>query len=376
MSYIGTPPANRVLSSADIAPGSVTLDDINFTDQPANMNIHGVIDSHTMRLAEGVTVTGDVTISDDLILAKISDDGVAMTLTSDDVATRTIIGSGSIQAASLTATPQPTQTYAVGSTLTGLTGTIGAGVTNNAGVSSGTIASGVTGGSGLSGMTSLGTVTTGTISTGTVIADATMTLGSDADGDMYYRSSNKLTRLPKGSDNQTLVMNGNVPNWETVSGGGGGVGAAGWTEDGWRFVTSTSYDYEDSTSHATYAHQGDFDREQHKGSNITESAGEITMATAGLYAISCLLIESHLAGSGELAGYLMHTDVSNSNTEIWYEPPIFANKGSSMSPIGSFTWFVNVGAGDKVHMRLRGYTMGNWCGSGSPSCCFQGCRVG
>ena len=136
MGYIGTPPANRVLSSADIAQGAVTLNDINFTDQPVNMDITGTIDKHTMRLADGVTITGDVTISDDLVLSKISDDGNAITMTNDG-SSRTITGSGSIEASTLSQTPN--------ASLTGMTGTIGSAVTNNAGVASGTIGSVVTG---------------------------------------------------------------------------------------------------------------------------------------------------------------------------------------------------------------------------------------
>jgi hypothetical protein len=136
MAYIGAPPQNRVLSSDDIAQGAVTLNDINFTDQPTNMDITGVIDKHTMRLADGVTITGDVTISDDLVLSKISDDGNAITMTNDG-SSRTITGSGSIEASTLTQTPN--------ASLTGMTGTIGSAVTNNAGVASGTIGSVVTG---------------------------------------------------------------------------------------------------------------------------------------------------------------------------------------------------------------------------------------
>ena len=49
-----------------------------------------------------------------------------------------------------------------------------------------------------------------------------MSLGSDADGDMYYRASNKLVRLAKGSADQVLTMNdgATAPGWETASGGG------------------------------------------------------------------------------------------------------------------------------------------------------------
>jgi len=136
MAYVGAPPANRVLSSADIAQGSVTLNDINFTDQPTNMDIAGTIDKHTMRLADGVTITGDVTISDDLVLSKISDDGNAITMTNDG-SSRTITGSGSIEASTLSQTPNQS--------LTGMSGTIGSAVTNNAGVASGVIGSAVTG---------------------------------------------------------------------------------------------------------------------------------------------------------------------------------------------------------------------------------------
>ena len=119
MSYIGTGVPNRALTSADIAQGAVTLDDISFTDQPTNLNILGTIDKHTMRLTDGVTVTGDVTLSDNLIFSKLSDDGNAITLT-DDGSTRTITGTGSIEASTLAQTPN--------SSLTGMTGTLGAGV--------------------------------------------------------------------------------------------------------------------------------------------------------------------------------------------------------------------------------------------------------
>tara|TARA_Y100001960_G_scaffold280583_2_gene313576 strand:- start:1289 stop:2140 length:852 start_codon:yes stop_codon:yes gene_type:complete len=120
MAYLGTPPRSRVLSSADIDPGSISLDDISFTDQPTNLNLTGTYDKHTMRLADGVTVVGDVTISDNLILSKISDDGNAITLT-NDTSTRTITGSGSLEASTLTQTPN--------ASLTGMTGELGTGAT-------------------------------------------------------------------------------------------------------------------------------------------------------------------------------------------------------------------------------------------------------
>ena len=76
-------------------------------------------------------------------------------------------------------------------------------------------------------ITTLGTVTSGTISTGAVLKDVTMTLGSDADGDLYYRSSNKLTRLAKGTTLQYLRMNAGAtaPEWAT-----GGSGASAFVD--------------------------------------------------------------------------------------------------------------------------------------------------
>ena len=120
MAYLGTPPRSRVLSSADIGTGAVRLDDIIFTDQPTSVNVSGAINKHTMRLSDQVVVDGDLDITDNLILSKISDDGNAITLTNDS-STRTITGTGSLEASTLTQTPN--------ASLTGMTGTIGSGVT-------------------------------------------------------------------------------------------------------------------------------------------------------------------------------------------------------------------------------------------------------
>ena len=68
-------------------------------------------------------------------------------------------------------------------------------------------------------ITSLGTVTSGTLSTGATLADVTMALGSDADGDIYYRSGGKLTRLPKGTDNQVLTLESGIPSWKDATSG-------------------------------------------------------------------------------------------------------------------------------------------------------------
>lgn len=60
------------------------------------------------------------------------------------------------------------------------------------------------------------TFTNKTITSNTnVLGGVTMTLGSDADGDTYFRSSNVLTRLAKGNNGALYVMNsaGTLPTW-------------------------------------------------------------------------------------------------------------------------------------------------------------------
>ena len=54
-------------------------------------------------------------------------------------------------------------------------------------------------------------------------------LGSDAEGDVMYYNGTNYVRLAKGTDDHVLTMNGNVPNWEAASGGGG---SSEWTDTG------------------------------------------------------------------------------------------------------------------------------------------------
>ena len=51
------------------------------------------------------------------------------------------------------------------------------------------------------------------------VTDLTMSIGSDADGDMYYRASNKLTPIPSGAAGYVLKMNagGTAPEWASSS---------------------------------------------------------------------------------------------------------------------------------------------------------------
>ena len=65
------------------------------------------------------------------------------------------------------------------------------------------------------------TADTGVTIDGLKLKDAGIELGSDADGDVYYRSGGALTRLAKGTAEQVLTMNAGAtaPEWADASGG-------------------------------------------------------------------------------------------------------------------------------------------------------------
>lgn len=81
-------------------------------------------------------------------------------------------------------------------------------------------------------ITTVGTITVGGLGTGAVIAGVTMTVGSDATGDIYYRnSSGILTRLAIGTSKQTL-HGGTIPQWLDTTAPGGSFTAANLTAAG------------------------------------------------------------------------------------------------------------------------------------------------
>jgi hypothetical protein len=76
-----------------------------------------------------------------------------------------------------------------------------------------------------SSLTSHGTITSGGLGTGAVIGGVTMTLGSDASYDIYYRnSSGILTRLANGTTGQLLTATtGSAPSWVAMAAAAAGT---------------------------------------------------------------------------------------------------------------------------------------------------------
>lgn len=118
-----------------------------------------------------------------------------------------------------------------------------------------------------SSLTSHGTVTSGGLGTGAVIGGVTMTLGSDATGDIYYRNaSGVLTRLGVGSNGQVLTLASGLPSWATASGGSPG-GSSGQ----FQFNNSGAFG---GTTGVTYASSG---------SPTVSVTGQSTTQLAGLF---------------------------------------------------------------------------------------------
>jgi hypothetical protein len=60
-----------------------------------------------------------------------------------------------------------------------------------------------------------------TISGDLDIPNGGFALGSDADGDIYYRNSGNLQRLAKGDDDEVLTLASGLPTWAAAGGGSG-----------------------------------------------------------------------------------------------------------------------------------------------------------
>ncbi len=120
--------------------------------QLTNRNLSGTYSSHELFIADGYTLTGNITVNEDIALTKLSDDGTSITLTTDGTS-RTITGSGTIEASTIAQTPVTSLTGMTGEINSAVTGNLNSAITGSPAIhlnnTVGTIPSVVTGGTGL-----------------------------------------------------------------------------------------------------------------------------------------------------------------------------------------------------------------------------------
>ena len=120
--------------------------------QLTNRNLSGTYSSHELFIADGFTLTGNITVNEDIVLTKLSDDGNTLTLTTDGTS-RTITGTGSIEASTIAQTPVTSVTGMTGVLNSAVTGELNSAITGSPAIhlnnTVGTIPSAVTGGTGL-----------------------------------------------------------------------------------------------------------------------------------------------------------------------------------------------------------------------------------
>jgi hypothetical protein len=111
-------------------------------------------------------------------------------------------------------------------------------------------------------------------------------LGSDADGDIYYRDAGILKRLSKGLEGEVLVMNAGIPEWRGLNFGfvaqvGNDLNIAGITFPAITALSSTRIAFIDDTNDDLRVY--DFD-----GVNWAQTGNDLNIATVALPSITAL----------------------------------------------------------------------------------------
>ena len=147
--------AANAVGTSEIATGGVLPANIAYLGDGSG-NLSGTITNQQLHFGTAFTLTDDLTINGDVTLGKVRDDGLGQSITGSG---RTLTGTGTLTMGSYVEGGQPGRDDKTAETtsVTGLPGVLG---------------SGVTGGAGLTGSTSLGTVTAGDLSNTAIVYPA------------------------------------------------------------------------------------------------------------------------------------------------------------------------------------------------------------
>ena len=181
--------------------------------QLTNRNLSGTYSSHELFIADGYTLTGNITVNEDIALTKLSDDGASITLTTDGTS-RTITGTGSIESSTLAQTPV--------TSVTGMTGTLGSGVTLDS--PTGSLANSVTGSPALNLINTNGQIDNVQFPSGTVLQhkamEITATISNAANGptNEYVQSDGSYSTTFNGALTPLTLTTKRDNSWVLVRG--------------------------------------------------------------------------------------------------------------------------------------------------------------
>ena len=87
--------AANAVGTSEIATGGVLPANIAYLGDGSG-NLTGTISSQQLYFADTFTLTGDLTVNDDLVLGKVKNDSTGQTLTHTAATNRTLTGTGTI----------------------------------------------------------------------------------------------------------------------------------------------------------------------------------------------------------------------------------------------------------------------------------------
>jgi hypothetical protein len=167
--------------------------------------------------------------------------------------------------------------------------------------------------------TTLGSLTTTLASIGS--GNVTMSLGSDATGDIYYRnSSGYLTRLAIGSSTNVLTVSGGLPSWAAGGGGGGiTVGSA---------ITGTC-----PNGQVVYSNSGNIGCETLSGGGNVLSSGTPTSAQIAFWTNSNTIAGSTgITASNTALTATSAVTISGPDGGTWNTSGILLSAGTTTTP--------------------------------------------
>ncbi len=208
--------------------------------------------------------------------------------------------------------------------------------------------------------------------TNKTLTSPVVNVGSDATGDMYYRNAGVLTRIPIGSDNQIMKINGTTPNWEAetaqdttlysptgmISPYAGATAPTSWLLCDGSAVSRTTYSALFAITSTTYG-VGD-------GSttfNLPDLRGRVPVGKSTDTEFDTLGetggAKTHALTSGELASHT-HTVGLVAGTPVGSEVGIFSTSHSNVANVNHGTETTSSTGSGTAHNNLQPYITLNY----------------